>query len=113
MEFAKAELDENIEAFVIYVSSLQLRIIIYLARKTQITLLLVKKVTVPAKYLDFANIFLKKFVNIILKQTGVNKHAIKLEKGKQSPYGPIYSLKLVELKTFKTYIKTNLANSFI
>ena len=47
------------------------------------------------------------------EHTGINKHAIKLEDGKQPSYGPIYSLNLVELKTLKTYIKTNLANSFI
>ena len=43
----------------------------------------------------------------------MNKHAIELEEGKQPPFGPIYSLGPVELETLKTYIKTNLANSFI
>ena len=43
----------------------------------------------------------------------MNKHAIKLEEGKQPLFGPIYSLELVELETLKTYIKTNLANGFI
>ena len=43
----------------------------------------------------------------------INTNAIDLEKGKQSPYGPIYSLRPVELEIFKTYIKTNLANDFI
>ena len=43
----------------------------------------------------------------------MNKHAIKLEEGKQPLFGPIYSLDLVELEILKTYIKTNLANSFI
>ena len=38
---------------------------------------------------------------------------MKWEEGKQPPYGPIYSLGPVELKTLKTYIKTNLANAFI
>lgn len=32
--------------------------------------------------------------------------------GKQPLYGPIYSLKLVELETLKTYIKTNLARGW-
>ena len=76
-------------------------------------LLLVKKVTISAKYSDFDYIFLEKLANIFPEQTRVNKHAIKLEKSKQSPYGPIYSLRLIEFKTFKTYIKTNLANGFI
>ena len=47
------------------------------------------------------------------ERTGSNEHAIKLENGKQPSYGPIYSLDRVELETLKTYIKTNLANSFI
>ena len=47
------------------------------------------------------------------ENTGINEHAIKLEEGKQAPFGPIYSLGPVELKTLKTYIKTNLANGFI
>ena len=38
---------------------------------------------------------------------------IELEKGKQPLYRPIYSLEPVEFETFKTYIKTNLANGFI
>ena len=76
------------------------------------TFLLAKKVTVLAEYTDFADVFLEKLANILSKQTGVNKYAIKLEKDKQPPYGPIYSLGPVELKIFKTYIKTNLTNGF-
>ena len=47
------------------------------------------------------------------ENTKINEHAIKLEEDKQPPFGPIYSLRPIELKTFKTYIKTNLANGFI
>ena len=47
------------------------------------------------------------------EHTGINDHAIKLEDSKQPPYKQIYSLGLVELKTLKTYIETNLANGFI
>ena len=43
----------------------------------------------------------------------MNKHTIKQKKDKQSSFGLIYSLGPIELKTLKTYIKTNLANSFI
>ena len=77
------------------------------------TSLLAKKVTVPAKYLDFANIFLKKSANVLSEQIGANKHKIKLKKGKQPPYKAIYSLAPVELKIFKIYIKINLTNNFI
>ena len=96
-----------------HVSSLQSRITIHLAKKAQMALLLAKKVTIPAKYLDSANVFLEKSANVFLEQTGVNKDAIKLEKGKQLLYRLIYSLEPIEIKILKTYIKTNLVNGFI
>ena len=49
----------------------------------------------------------------IPENTGINEYAIELEEGKQSYFGPIYSLEPIELKTLKTYIKANLANGFI
>ena len=106
-------MNKNINPFVVHISSLGSRITIYPAKKAQIALLLAKKVTVSAKYLDFINVLLEKSLNVFSEQTGVNKHAIKLEEGKQLSYGPIYSLKPVKLKTLKIYIKTNLANGFI
>ena len=108
-------LNENIEIFVVDVSFLCLRskITIYLARKAHIASLLVEKVTILSKYLNFANVFLKKLANVFSEKTRANAHAIKLKGGKQPPYRPISSLGLVELKTLKTYIETNLANGFI
>ena len=50
---------------------------------------------------------------VLPEHTEINTHAINLQERKQLPYGPIYSLGSVELETFKTYIKTNLANGFI
>ena len=99
----------------VYVSSLSLwsKIIIHPTRKVQIALLFAKKVIIPAKYLDFADLFLKEPPHILLEQIRVNKHAIKLKQSKQPPYWPIYSLGLIKFKTFKTYIKTKLANGFI
>ena len=47
------------------------------------------------------------------ENTKMNQHVIKLEEGKQPPFGPIYSLSPVELEIMKTYIETNLANGFI
>ena len=72
-----------------------------------------KKVTVLGKYLDFTDILLEESANIFSEQTWANEHAIKLKKGKQLPYGPIDSVRPVELETFKIYINTNLANNFI
>ena len=76
-------------------------------------MLLAKKVIVPAEYSDFANVFSKKSAEVLPECIKINEHAIKLEDGKQLPYGPIYSLDLVELETLKTYIENNLANGFI
>ena len=50
---------------------------------------------------------------VLLEHTELNEHAIDLENGKQPPYGPIYSLGLVELETLKTYIGTHLKTRFI
>ena len=86
---------------------------IHLARKAQLALLLAEKVTVSAEYSDFADVFLEKSANVLPEQTRANEHIIELEEGKQLLYGPIYSLGPVKFKTFKTYIETNLANSFI
>ena len=47
------------------------------------------------------------------ENTGINEHVIKLQDGKQPPYGPIYSLGLVELETLKTYIEIYLKTGFI
>ena len=65
------------------------------------------------KYSNYNNIFSAEYVVELPENTKINEHAIKLEEGKQPLFGPIYSLEQVELKTFKTYIKTNLANGFI
>ena len=72
-----------------------------------------KKVTVLAKYSDFANVFLEESANILQEWIGDTEHAIELEEGKQPPYRPIYILETMKLKILKTYIETNLANGFI
>ena len=84
-------------------------------REVQITALIADKalITIPAKYSDFEDVFSKESATVLSKHTEINTHTINLEKGKQPPYGPIYSLRPVELETLKTYIKTNLANGFI
>ena len=43
----------------------------------------------------------------------MNENIIELEENKQPPFRLIYILGPIELKTLKTYIKTNLANGFI
>ena len=97
----------------VHVSFLGLKITIHPARKAQLPLLLTKKVIIPAKYSDFANVFLKQSAKVFPEQTGINEHAFKLEEGKQPSYRPICSLGPVELKILKIYIETTLANNFI
>ena len=70
-------------------------------------------IEVPAEYSNYSNIFPVENVAKLPKNTEINEHAIKLEKDKQLPFGPIYNLDPVKLKMLKTYIKTNLANGFI
>ena len=86
---------------------------IHPAREAQIASLVAERVKIPTKYSDFSDVFLEKKALILSKATEMNQHAIELQKGQQPLYGPIYSLGLVEVKTLKTYIKTNLANDFI
>ena len=47
------------------------------------------------------------------ENTGINKHAIKLQKDKQLLYRLINSLGLVKLETLKTYIEIHLKIGFI
>ena len=68
---------------------------------------------VPAEYSDFADVFSPGLTSELSEHTGINDHAIELVEGQQPPYGPIYSLRPVELETLKAYIETNLANGFI
>lgn len=50
-------LDENVKTFVKYISSLKFKKLIYLARKAQITLLLIEKIIISTKYLNFEEFF--------------------------------------------------------
>ena len=94
----------------VYIDTITSKMTIYLERKAQISLLKAKEapVSIPAKYLDFTNVFSEEIAAVLSKHTKINTNAINLEEDKQPPYGPIYSLGLVELKTLKTYIKTHL-----
>ena len=105
-------MNENIKVFVIYVSSLSLESI-YLNKKAQIASLLTEKITVSDKYSDFANVFSEQQALVLPEWIKLKQLAIELQDDKQWFYELIYSLELVELETLKTYIETNLANSFI
>ena len=125
-EFAKAMLDAKSETFMVHVSALEAPLsgmTIHLSRAAQIIgsnpvqVAALKQnealTKVPTKYSDFADVFSEKKALVLPEQTDLNEHAIELEGGKQPPYGPIYSLGLVELETLKTYIETHLKTGFI
>ena len=89
--------------------------LVYSKKQAQIKTLIFDKAftKVLMEYSNYSNVFLIEYVAKLSENTRMNKHAIKLEKNKQSPFGPIYSLEPIELETLKTYIKINLANGFI
>lgn len=114
-EFVKVALDPNQKAFIVHIAAFTLKMTIYPSRQAQIASLKIIKIVVivPAEYSDFTNVFSDKLAAILQEHIEINTHPINLEESKQLPYELIYSLKPVELKILKTYIKTNLANDFI
>ena len=119
-EFVVAAFDPEHETYIIHVAFLSSTPLIaflnvHHSREPQIFGLIAEKAPtkVLAKYLDFVDVFSLDLVTKLPEYTEIKTHAIDLEESKQPPYGPIYSLRPVELETFKTYIKTNLANGFI
>ena len=119
-KFVKAVPNEESKTFVVYVAALEPRLqlaefMIQPAQAAQIAALKQDEapIKVPPKYADYTDVFSLDLAMELPENTSINKHTIELEVGKQPPYGPIYSLELVELKTLKTYIKTNLKSGFI
>ena len=115
-KFVIMAFDINSKIFVVHIAiQKEEKIPVHSKKQTQVGVLLFDKAPteIPAEYSDYSNIFSAKNVAKFPKNTGINKHAIKLKKDKQLLFGPIYSLGLVELEILKTYIKTNLANGFI
>lgn len=98
-------LNKKSKVFIVYIDvlkSLLIKISISFAKKLQIAFLLIKKVIILDKYLDYLNIFLVKTMLIQLKQIIFNQHIIKLEKYKQQFYKPIYTPSYIKVKTLKT-----------
>ena len=117
-EFAKPALDEEFETFVVYVAAMEgplAGMAIHPLREAQILALIQDEAPtkVLSKYADYADVFSFDLAMELPENTSINEHAIKLQNGKQPPYGPIYSLGPVELETLKTYIKTHLKTGFI
>ncbi len=104
-EFAAIALDPEHEAFVVHVAVFgkNLGNEVHLSRRAQIAHLKVDEAAteVPNEYTDLADVFSLKLAAELPEQTGINDHAIKLVYDWQPLYGPIYSLRLVELETLK------------
>lgn len=66
-----------------------------------------------AKYSNYSNILWVKNTAELLEYTRINNYTIKQKESNKPPFGSIYSLEPIELKTLKTYIKTMLANGVI
>jgi hypothetical protein len=64
------------------------------------------------RYKDYVDVFSKDRAETLAQHRRID-HAIHLEPGFNIPYGQIYNLSEVELKTLKANIETNLANGFI
>ena len=114
-EFAAAALNADNKIFVVHIAALAelTTMPIHPSCQAQINMLMSEETGIPAKYSDFSNIFSSDSAAELPEHTGINNHPIDLLNNKQPPYGPIYSLGLVELETLKTYIKANLASGFI
>ena len=99
-EFVKAVLDQEQEAFMVYITMFSKPIKVHPDWEVQIATLITDKapVIIPAEYSDFKDVFSKKFAIVLTEHTEINTHAIDLEEDKQPPYRPIYTLRLVELK---------------
>lgn len=81
-QFAKSALASEKEVFVVHITYLKSKMLIYLACKAQITLLLAKKVSVFKEYADFLDIFSKKSIIMLSDYFNINKHTIDLKTGK-------------------------------
>ena len=64
-------LNKHIVIFVVYMTFL-LKIAIYLAKKAQIVLLIVKGIEILIKYFDFLNVFLKEKALILSEAIELN-----------------------------------------
>ncbi len=116
-EFTAVALNPEYEAFIVHIAALSINSgdEVYLSKKAQIAHLKVDVAPskVPSRYADFADVFSPKLAAELSEYIGINNHTIELVDDREPPYGPIYSLRLVELGTLKAYIKNNLANGFI
>ena len=114
-EIAATILDIEDEAFIVHIAFISQELDIYPSSKIQIASFKADETStsLSLKYADLVNVFSKDLIAKLLKHIKINDHIINWIKDDQPPYNPIYSLTSVEFGILKTYIKTNLGNSFI
>ena len=114
-EFAVTVLNVDNKTFVMHVAALAelTSMPIYLFHQAQVISPTSKETGIFAEYFDFSNVFSSDSIAELLEHTRINDHSINLLDNKQPLYSPIYGLGPIELEMLKTYIKVNLASSFI
>ena len=102
-EFVAAKLDSEHKIHIVYVGSISFIISlstsplnVYPSRRLQIAGVITKEapIKVSDKYVNFA--FSPDLISKLCKHTRINDHIIKLVNSQQPPYGPIYSLDLID-----------------
>ena len=117
-------LDPEHETYIVYVGSVSsvalsssspLEFDVHSFCRLQISGLIIKEASIkfPDKYVDFIDLFSPDLASELPKNTKINDHAIKLVDDQSPSYGPIYSLRPVNIEILKAYMKTNLVNKFI
>ena len=98
-EFTAAALNGDDETSIVHVPALAkpTTMPIYSSRQAQVAVLTSKETEIPTEYSNFSDFFSSNSTAELPEHTGINNHPIDLLDDKQSPFGPIYSLKLVEL----------------
>lgn len=113
-QFVAVVLDPNNQIFVVHVTFLASSNVYSFCKAQIISLKTDKTLTaILSKYVNVGDIFFPNLTIQLPKHTGINNYVINLMNNQLLLYQPIYNLKLVKLKTLKTYIKMNLANNFI
>lgn len=70
-------MNENIEAFLVYIRTSILIITSHIVKKTSIALLLIEKVITSRSYLNFAKFFFNKLLKSLFEYTKADEHLIK------------------------------------
>lgn len=116
-EFVVAALNLEDGAFVILVTFIvnTSSNLVHLSCRAEIALLKANEVptAIPSEWTDFTDIFSLEMVAELLEYTKIYDHAIQLIDSNKPSYKAIYNLRLLKLRTLKTYIETNLVKSFI